>query len=187
MRMPLAGGCPQVIAKANWISNHQCARAPATVCIYSVIRENDITFFSFDPFLGQSSQVLHIKDDLAKLYNWSLSPDGTLLATAKGKWGAEDVQVHLVSLKGSPDRWIRVEGWPGLASLDWAADSKSLWAATVGDKENALLRIDLQGTVHTVWRPKKVRVGWAIPSRDGKSLGLDVNSTSANVWMLDRP
>ena len=187
MRVPLAGGTPQQIVKANWLSNHQCARAPASICVYSVVHDTDITFYRFDPFRGDPSQIYQIKDELAQLYNWSLSPDGTTLAMAKGKWGAEDVRIRLVSLVGSPERWIKVNGWPGLASLDWAADSKSLWAATVGDKENALLQIDLHGTVRPVWRPKKLTAGWAIPSRDGKKLALHVNSTSANVWMLDRP
>jgi hypothetical protein len=70
-------------------------------------------------------------------------------------------------------------------ALDWAADSKSLWATTPGDKENSLLRIDLQGNARLVWRPKNVTVNWAIPSRDGKHLALHVHSSSANVWMLE--
>jgi hypothetical protein len=56
----------------------------------------------------------------------------------------------------------------------------------VGDAENALFNIDLQGHVRVVWRPKKLSVHWAIPSRDGKSLALHVASNSANVWMLER-
>ena len=78
------------------------------------------------------------------------------------------------------------EGVPGISSLDWAADNKSLWAVTSTEKENALLRIDLNGSVHPVWRPKRIRVGWAIPSRDGKYLALHVDSGSANAWMLER-
>jgi hypothetical protein len=30
-------------------------------------------------------------------------------------------------------------------------------------------------------------VGWAIPSRDGRSIALLVSSGSANVWMAERP
>ena len=49
MRMPLAGGAPQQVLQANWISNQQCARAPATECLYSVERDDKFTLFSFDP------------------------------------------------------------------------------------------------------------------------------------------
>jgi Tol biopolymer transport system component/DNA-binding winged helix-turn-helix (wHTH) protein len=187
MRVPLAGGAPQEILKATWISNHQCARAPANVCIYSVVHDQDLTFFTFQPFRGQGAQMFQIKDELPQLYNWSLSPDGSTLAIAKGKWGNEEPRIRLVSLTGGPERWIAVHGWPGIAGLDWAADSKGFWAATTGDNENALLHLDLEGNIRIVWHPKDVRVGWAIPSRDGKYLALHVRSSSANVWMLDRP
>jgi hypothetical protein len=55
---------------------------------------------------------------------------------------------------------------------------------TVGE-ENALLSIDLKGRMRPVWQPKQLQVGWAIPSRDGKKLALQVRSSSANVWMME--
>jgi DNA-binding winged helix-turn-helix (wHTH) protein/Tol biopolymer transport system component len=186
MSVPLAGGAAHEIVRAKWINNHQCARAPADTCIYSVITETALTFFRFDPLKGPGTQVFQVNDDLAQLYNWSLSPDGTTLAIAKGKGGEEEPRIHLVSLVGAPEKWLTIHGWPGVSSLDWAADSKSLWAATAGEKENVLLRIDLRGNARPVWRPKQVRVGWAIPSRDGKSVAVHVDSSSANVWMLER-
>lgn len=186
MRVPLSGGPPQQLAKANWISNHQCARAPATVCVYSVVRDHEVAFYTFDPFKGTGSQIFELKDDFSQLCNWSLSPDGSALAIARGKWGAEEGRIHLLFLNGSPDRWISVKGSPNLASIDWAADSKSLWAATEGDKENELLQLDLRGNVRVIWHPKKLRVAWAIPSRDGKKLALHVDSQSANIWMLEQ-
>jgi len=186
MSMPLAGGPSRELAKAKWISNLQCARDPASVCVYSVISHAGLSFFRFAASQGGETQFLQVKDELAEAYNWTLSPDGTTLAIAKGKWGNdEEPRIRLVSLDGGPDRWLTVQGWPGISSIDWAADSKSIWAPTAGEKENALLRIDLQGNARVVWRPKNVGVSWAIPSRDGKLLALHVHSSSANVWMLD--
>ena len=187
MRVPLAGGTPQQVLKEIWISNHQCSRAPSSICIYSVVGNGELTFFTFDPFQGKGSQVFQLKDDLPQLYNWSLSPDGTTLAIAKGKWGDEEPRIHLVPVNGGADRWLTISGWSGLASLDWAADSKGLWASSVGEEGNALLHVDLQGRARPVWRPKKMSVGWAISSRDGRSLALLVGSGSANVWMVERP
>ena len=185
MTMPLAGGASREIARGKWITNLQCARAPATACVYSLITDTGLAFFRFDSSQGQGAQILQIKDDLAQAYNWSLSPDGTTLAIAKGKWGNAEPRIRLFSLNGAPERWLTIHGLPGFTALDWAADSKSLWAASAEEKENALVRIDLQGNVHTVWRPKNLNVRWAIPSRDGKYLALHVNSSSANVWMLE--
>jgi DNA-binding winged helix-turn-helix (wHTH) protein/Tol biopolymer transport system component len=186
MRVPLTGGTPQKILEASWISNHQCARAPATTCLYSVVTNRTLTFFTYNPFQGEGTQAFQIQDDFPQMYNWSLSPDGATLAIAKGK-SEEDPKIRLVSLKGGRQRWLNIQGWPGIGSLDWAADSKSLWVSSAGEEENALLHIDLQGNATAVWRPKKMTVGWAIPSRDGRYLALHVRSTSANVWMLERP
>jgi Tol biopolymer transport system component/DNA-binding winged helix-turn-helix (wHTH) protein len=185
MSMPLTGGPAREVARAKWITNLQCARAPATACVYSVITDAALTFFRFDSVRGNGTQILQIRDELAQAYNWSLSPDGTTLAIAKGKWGSDEPRIRLISLNGAPERSLSIRGWPGIASLDWASDSKSLWAATPGEKENALLRIDLQGNVRVVWRPKNATVGWAIPSRDGKHVALNVHSASANVSMLE--
>ncbi len=198
MSVPLAGGTPRDIVEDSWISNHQCARAPATVCIFSVIGNRALTFFAFDPINGKGPQVYRLEDDFPQLYNWTLSPDGATLAIAKGKWtDDEGSRIHLVALNGGAERWLNIPGLPGIASIDWAADSRSLWAVTSGQEENELLNIDLpshdlpghdlQGRARVVWKPVKKHVGWAIPSRDGRRLALHVSSSSANAFMLERP
>jgi DNA-binding winged helix-turn-helix (wHTH) protein/Tol biopolymer transport system component len=186
MRVPLAGGTPQKLLEGRFISNHQCARSPGTGCVYSIIGEKELTFFQFDPFQGQGAQIFQIKDDFPTVYNWSLSPDGTTLAIGKGKWGGtETPRIQLVSIPDRTEKWLELRDVAGVASLDWAADSKSLWAAEAGEEGNALVNIDRQGRVRTVWRPKKMTMGWAIPSRDGRYLALKVGSGSANAWMLE--
>jgi hypothetical protein len=210
--MPLAGGAPQQVLAADFISNQQCARAPATLCLYSTEADNTFTLTSFDPLKGSGSLVYQIEDEFAQAYNWSLSPDGTTLAIAKGKVGAEESRIRLITLrtgekkidevktdeiktgevntaevKIGEEKWLPVEGANGISTIDWAADSKSLWATSGGDEENVLLNVDLQGHARVVWQPKKLWVHWAIPSRDGKSLALHVASSSANAWMVERP
>jgi DNA-binding winged helix-turn-helix (wHTH) protein/Tol biopolymer transport system component len=189
MRVPLAGGVPQKVLDESRISNQQCARAPATICIYSVVRDRTLTFFTFDPFRGKGTQILQIEEDLPQSYAWSLSPDGTMLALVKGKI-EEPARIRLLFLDAQSQvrggKWVIVKGW-SLASLDWAADSKSLWAVSLDDEENALLNVDLEGRARVVWRPKDKAVWWAIPSRDNRWLALHVESTSANAWMLERP
>lgn len=184
LRVPLAGGPPTKVVEDNWISNHQCARAPATTCIYSVVNGRTLTLYTFDPFRGKGNQILRIEDELPQTFNWSLSPDGTTLAVTKGK-GESETRIRLVPLNGGVERWLTIP--VSTSSLDWAADSRSLWAASSSsDEENELLNIDLQGRARTVWRPTKKSVGWGIPSRDGRYLALYVGSVSANVWMMDR-
>jgi dipeptidyl aminopeptidase/acylaminoacyl peptidase len=185
MRVPLSGGTPQRVLESRWISNHQCSRMPATVCIFSEAGDRDLTFFTFDPFKGRGSQIFQIKDEVPALYNWSLSPDGAMLALAKGKWGEERPRIQLVALKGGAERWINIDGWPGVGALDWAADGKSIWVVSSGEEGNALLNVDMQGHIRPIWQPRKMTMGWAIPSRDGRYLALRVASGSANVSMLE--
>jgi len=71
----------------------------------------------------------------------------------------QELRIHPVPVNGGPDRWVTIFGGDGLASLDWAADSEGLWATLVGEEENALLRIDLQGHAVRVWRPRKIESG----------------------------
>jgi Tol biopolymer transport system component/DNA-binding winged helix-turn-helix (wHTH) protein len=186
MRMPLAGGAPQPVLESKWLTNQQCSRAPATLCLYSTVSEGVFTLFSFDPFKGSGTQVYRIKDDIPQAYNWTLSPDASTLAIAKGKEGAQEPRIHLISLKTGAEKWLTIQGWTGVEALDWAADGKSLWASSAGEEENTLLNIDLQGHARPLWHPRKKTVYWAIPSRDGKSLALHVSSSSANVWMVER-
>lgn len=187
MRVPLAGGAPQRVLQTTSITNQQCARSPATLCLYGVVANGTFTLFSFDPMKGSAAQVYEIKDEIPQLYNWSLSPDGTMIAISKGKEGGVEPRIRLVPLNGGQESTITIHGWAGVSSLDWAADSKSIWSASSVEDENALLNIDLQGNARVVWRPKKKSVYWAIPSRDGRYLALHVGSSSANVWMLERP
>ena len=185
MRMPLAGGAPQKLLEANIIGNQQCARAPATLCLFGMISNGEFSLYSYDPLKGTTAQVYRIKE--SSPHNWSLSPDGAMLAIGTAKETDVASRIRLVSLKAGTERWLTISGVPGISCFDWAADGKSLWVSSVGGDENTLLNVDLQGHAHPVWRPKKMAVQWAIPSRDGKYLALHVASSSANVWMLERP
>jgi Tol biopolymer transport system component len=192
MRMSLAGGAPQRVLQRSLIVNQQCARARSNLCLYSYYWDDKLTFMSYDPLKGDGTQLYQITNDLPQLYNWSLSPDGSTLAIGKWTGGAEEPRIRLVSLTGRGEKWLTIQGLTalgvtGLGSFDWAADSKSLWITSVGEDQNALVNVDLQGRAHVAWRPKKMTVYWAIPSRDGRYLALHVGRTSANAWMLERP
>jgi hypothetical protein len=49
-----------------------------------------LDFFSYDPMKGSGAQVYQLKDELPQLFNWSLSPDGNMLAISKSKQGNKD-------------------------------------------------------------------------------------------------
>lgn len=188
MRIPVAGGPPQLVLEARGLTNEQCARQPSTLCLYSVSDNKRLTFFSFDAEHGKGQEVAHIEDDLPYSYNWSLSPDGSVLALAKSNKLDIAVQpvIRLLTLKDGKERSMMLKDWSSINSIDWTADGKSLWvSASTTTGTNALLNVDLQGRVHPVWEQTKMYVGWAIPSPDGRYLALWQASGNSNVWMVE--
>jgi Tol biopolymer transport system component len=189
MRMPLAGGPPQTVLVAAGGNNYQCARLPYTVCVVSTIDSGRERFFYFDLEKGLGSEIAkaQVQSTNSFDYNWSLSPDGKTLALAKKSGMQKESGIRLLPLEGGMGRIIRVTGdWLGIGSVDWAADGKSLWAiAYTSTGPRSLLNVDLGGRVRTMLEEKKMNLGWAIPSPDGKHLALWKATGSSNVWMLE--
>ncbi len=186
LRVSLSGGPPQVVLEGRGIGNLQCARPPSTLCLYSQVDEKRMTFFSFDPMLGKAQEVTHIDDPTAYFYNWSLTPDGSMLAIAKKTDIAVQPEIRLLTLKDGKERRMTLANWSGISALDWSADGKNLWvSASTTTGTNGLLNVDLQGRVRPVLEQDKMSVGWAIPSPDGRYLALWQASSNANVWMVE--
>ena len=188
MRIPVAGGPPQLVLETRGLTNEQCARLPSTLCLYSVSEEKRLVFISFDPLHGKGKEVAHIDDDLPYSFNWTLSPDGLTLAIAKAN--KLDILtkpvIRLLTLKDGKERSISLKDWSSINSLDWAADGKSLWvSASTNTGINAMLNVDLQGRARPVWEQTKMYVGWAIPSPDGRYIALLQASGNSNVWMVE--
>ena len=189
MRVPLAGGTPQVLFEEPGINNFQCARAPARACLFSKFVKGAMMFFKFDPSSGARKEWISVSAESPEWegYNWTLSPDGKMVALAKGKTHVStNADVRLVPLEGGSEKVLHVTGWAGLSTIDWAADSKSLWAsARLGGETRTLVNIDLQGHAKPVLEEKTPHVGWAIPSRDGKRLAILEAAGDSNVWLLE--
>ena len=196
MRVSLAGGPPQNILRLSEMGNLQCARLPSSLCIYDVRTKSKMSFFRFDPATGKNEEMsqLRIEDDPSYLYNWTLSPDGKTLATARREGATmwdNSAQVNpsitFFSIGDGSRHTVTVQAWAGISSIDWAADGRSLWAPVYTNTGTwALLNIDLQGRTTTVLEDTKMMIGWAIPAPDGKHLALWKAGGSSNVWMLER-
>jgi len=189
MRVSLAGGPAQTVLQQDALGNMQCARAPSTLCLYDVRTTSEMSFFGFDPSTGRSDELpqLRVQDEVLYAYNWSLSPDGKTLAMAKGKVVQKDPSVTFYSVSDGSKRTVTAHAWAGINSIDFAADSRSLWApAYTNDGKWALLNIDLQGRTRIVLEDTNMTIGWAIPAPDGHHLALWEARGNSNVWMLER-
>lgn len=193
MRVPWAGGPPQLVIEKRGITNHQCAHSPATLCIFSTIDTDGLHFFSYDPIQGNAREIpqLAIKTLDYSKHNWSLSPDGKTLASSSrqrvDRGGTLDMPVlQLTAFDTFSTRVIAVPNWANITSLDWASDGKSMWVGAHNNNTSALLNIDLNGHIQPVLKEDKMILGWAIPSHDGRRLALWEASGTANVWMVQR-
>ena len=213
MRVSLAGGPAQTVLQQDAMGNMQCARAPSTLCLYDVRTTSEVLFFSFDPATGKSEELpqlrvrdeapynilgeldwlsalqpqLRVRDEAPYNYNWSLSPDAKVLATAKGKVVQKDPGVTFYSVSDGSKRTVTARAWAGINSIDFAADGRSLWApAYTNDGKWALLNIDLKGRTRIVLEDTNTTIGWAIPAPDGHHLALWEARGNSNVWMLER-
>jgi len=188
MRVPVNGGPPQLILQAPGIHNQQCARVRSNLCLFAEFLPDGVKMLSFDPMKGATREIAvpRISGEERFPYNWSLSPDGKILARAL-KLGAErDPSVRFFSLDKGTEQIITLPAWAGVTSIDWAADGKSLWAgAYTNTNKWALLKVELNGRVREMLQDDNQVVGWAVPSPDGKHLAIWKGSGSANVWMVE--
>jgi DNA-binding winged helix-turn-helix (wHTH) protein/Tol biopolymer transport system component len=188
MRVPLAGGPPQLVLERDGMGNMQCARRPSTLCVYDTRGSTQLSFFRFDPITGKSEELpqIRIQDEVPYAYNWTLSADGKILATAKSKAVQRDPSINFLSLADGSKRTVTAQAWAGISSIDFAADSRSLWASAFTNTGKwALLNIDLQGRTRTMLEDTQMTIGWAIPAPDGKHLAFWEARGTANVWMLE--
>jgi Tol biopolymer transport system component/DNA-binding winged helix-turn-helix (wHTH) protein len=188
VRVPLQGGPPQLVLQETGINNQQCARLPSSVCIVSRFEPGHERFFYFDPEKGLGAEIkkaeLHSYN--AFDFNWSLSPDGQMLVTSKRSEVQEQAEIRILPLGDEAEKTIPVPGWAGVGSLDWAADSKSVWATGYeSGSGKTLVNISLTGKVRPLLTEKEMTLGWAIPSPDSKHLAIWKAHGDSNVWMLE--
>ncbi|MGI8962025.1 MAG: LpqB family beta-propeller domain-containing protein [Bryobacteraceae bacterium] len=185
MRVPLAGGPPQLVLEAPDIFDVECTRFPSKLCIYGQIQAGQKRFFTFDPVKGKGIELSGVesKDDS---FNWCFSPDGKYFAWPSNRTTQKKFGVRIFSLAGELKRDIAVPGWAEIYGLDWAADSTSLWACARDTKDKwALLNIGLDGKVRTMLSYPNLNLEWAIPSPDGRHLAIVEDSNTSNVWLLE--
>jgi serine/threonine protein kinase len=183
MRAPIQGGPSQVVLEAPNITNFQCSRAPFDTCVLSQPDPKDVVFSTFDPMKGTLRRVAKL-DQVPGGWNFSLSPDGTVIAAVE--LSVIKHQIQLVSLSGQPTRVITVKDWNNFMSVDWAADGKGFFVSSNPTGRLAtLLYVDLTGNATALQKVKNFSASWAIPSHNGKYVAIPAPTTECNVWMVE--
>jgi len=181
MRGPIDGGPSEVMISDQAINNFACSRAPATICIYSMLSRTQMVFSVFDPVKGNPHEVARLQEEIGNM-NSGLSPDGKTLAITK----SGENRIRLLSLSGQPARELVLKNWNTFSSVDWAADSRGLFVTSNPTGwRSSLLYVDLNGNAREVWQAKSASPTWGIASRNGKYVAIPAPTMSSNVWMAE--
>ena len=190
--IPLSGGTSRLVLQAPGIWNHECARLPSTVCIYSSGTDKELRFFSFDSKTGAKKELSSSKLENTSWWNWGLSPDGKYLAGFK-PIPRQDVVIRIISLQDESEKSISLSGWIGLNGMNWAADGMSFWisACTLHSSQwgapntCTLVNADLNGKITSLIDGRNIHFFAAIPSPNGTRLALDGETAdNSNVWIV---
>ena len=190
--IPLLGGTSRLLLQAPGIWNHECARLPSSVCIYSSGSQKDLRLYSFDSKTGASTELSSSKFKNTSWDNWGLSPDGKYLAGFKPV-PRQDVVIRIISLQDESEKSISLPGWIGLNGMDWAADGMSFWVSACTQHSSlwgepntcTLVNAGLNGRITPLIDGRDIHFFAAIPSPNGDRLALDGETAdNSNVWIV---
>jgi DNA-binding winged helix-turn-helix (wHTH) protein/Tol biopolymer transport system component len=178
--IPIGGGSSRLVLKDIRIVNLQCARSPSTLCLYSIVKDDTLLTYRFDAVSGKRAVTQQV--DPAG-FGWSLSPDGSqraLVAESRNQG-----KILLRSTSTGAVRELIAKGWTGLATADWSADGKSLFAASQNYAgEYALLNVTLDGNASVLLRSRNPFI-WAIPAWNGNLLAIPQQTSTTNAWVVE--
>jgi Tol biopolymer transport system component len=185
MRIPLSGGMPELLTSiAEGGGAIFCARSPSSLCLLGE-RSQDrkhLSFVSIDPTRGRGSQLLSLGIDPTD-YAWSVdpSPGGNRIAVARLPQGP----IHILSLRGQPERVIPTQFKSISGDIFWAADGKGLYVPDETTRGRVICYVDLHGHTRVLWANPGGWGTWARPSPDGRHLAIQTSNPTSNMWMME--
>jgi Tol biopolymer transport system component len=185
MRIPVAGGPPELVTKALAATDDEvfCARPPSNLCVFGERTEDrkHLVFTSIDPLKGRGTELARFDlDPSANNWNFHISPDGTRLAVSTNGAGP----IHILSLRGQPEQVLRPK-FNSVGEFYWAADGKGLYVPDHVKSRSVLWYLGLNGNMHVLWKNPGEGYILGHPSADGRHLAIEVSSTSNNFWMME--
>lgn len=184
MRVPVAGGPPQLVLAARPHSQIFCARSPSNLCLIGERTEDrkQIILRAFDPLKGLGAEVTRFDlDPDDDRWTLAVSTDGTRIAATRNPEGP----IHVLSLRGQPAQKINVKGRKGILRLDWAPDGKGLYVSSEAQGGAELLYVNFQGDSLGLWKNRAGNFTAGLPSPDGRHLAIMGLAFDGNIWMTE--
>jgi len=185
MRIPLAGGSPELVttAVADPMTRIRCARPPSYVCVLGERSEDrkHLLFASIDPLRGRGPELARFDlDPNIEFSTFDVSPDGTQLAISGNPQGP----IYILPLHGGKAQVIQAR-FNDMQPFFWARDGKGLYIADRTKRGAVLSYMNLHGNAHILWEIPGSPWTYARPSPDGRHLAVATSSISNNMWMME--
>jgi serine/threonine protein kinase/Tol biopolymer transport system component len=185
MKMPAAGGPPELVVEAAVGGNIDCSLPPVHRCVLGETLKDVLVLTEFDPITGRGLELARFALHVPGLLNWALSPDGSQAAVVDFS-----NHVHILNFDGRPSRDLLVSGWTAFEFVDWSTDGE--WVLLQGFAargprlvSDAILRLDLGGRVTVLRHEQNEWHIFQVPSPDGRYLASAGMLFESNAWLLD--
>ena len=182
MSKPIAGGAPRSVIRGTGIANHQCATAPATLCVFSQFDGDESIFRAFDLKDGPGRELLRLPSELwIHNGNWSLSADGSKLALF-----LDQHRIRFFSIATGASQDVTVKDWP-LRNGDWAANSQTVFMPSQSPDGNpVILEVDQAGRAKVALQGRpNVDFDFMIQSPDSRFALVGELTPSGNAWIVN--
>ena len=184
-RIPQDGGKLENVPTHGRVDDFYCSVSRTGICVLRRTVDQQFVYYKLDPLQGEGEELARTERVESEFGDWSVSPDGRWIALPLH--GPEDGGIRLVNLCGKArctEQFIAVRDAGELLETTWAPDSKSFYVEAKREAGFALLRVDLGGKAELL--TTSLASIWGVPSRDGKRLAFPAQTTSTNVWKIER-
>jgi hypothetical protein len=182
MRIPAGGGPPELVLRAENMTNFSCARE-ANLCVVSQELDGKQVLSTFDPLKGKGEK-LPFSSDL-NFERGILSPQGQLIE--KWKASPDGLQIRIRSLRDGPVRDLVFKKLVEECQFcGWSFDGKGIYLTEA--KRNGILYVGLDGHIQPLWKGRSglpYLMDQPIPSRDGRHVAFTANTAEFNPWVLE--
>ncbi|MCI0402157.1 MAG: hypothetical protein L0212_01360 [Acidobacteria bacterium] len=183
MRVPLAGGPPQLLLEVGWGAQQRCAASASAGCVVGEQSQdrNQLIFSGFDPGRGAQHEFLRVPIEPSSTPVWDLSPDGSRLAMVADE---HKNAILIVELRSGTSRDVKLETAVSLSGLTWSADADGWFVTGLAERRGVLLYVHSSGKAQELWSSQSTLAA-PVLSPDGKNLAFAVSTQNSNAWMLE--
>jgi len=186
MRIPIAGSAQATPVPMSGMKGAEqgCGLSPQSRCVARSVEADQFVVRELDPLKGKGQVLARIPYGPYLIFDWSLSPDGTVIATPNHD--SQGALIRLTPLDARMDeRFLKLEGLRNLSAVSWSPDGKGMFVTATGASGGIMLYTDMQGHLSQLLESSKVT--FVLPSPDGRRIAYPEHVTASTVQLLKRP